>query len=364
MKKIGILSFGRTNNYGAVLQNYALVKTLQNMNVEVNTINYKSDFLEKPYQKNPYEIKTNNIIKKIYYSICKKYIQKKFLIHNSKFNAFREKYLALSDEVNNKDDILLKSYFDIIIAGSDQVWNDNITNNDPIFSLGFETKSLKVSYAASAGNNEYIGIQTMNNIKNIDLVSVRENNLLNLLLKNEIKAVEVVDPVFLLSYKEWNMLLPKENICKEKFIFTYSVSEKTDDVIKISKHFAKQLNCHIKHADLSTKYGIKSKTTYSSGPLEFLQYIRDAELVIASSFHAVAFSIIFNKKFIVIPTEKTQSRINNLLEITDMQKQSVSSYSEFLTKDIKFSKLTNKECLYQKIEKSKKFLKKTIIVEK
>ena len=58
----------------------------------------------------------------------------------------------------------------------------------------------------------------------------------------------------------------------------------------------------------------------NSGPKQFLGLIKNAEAVITDSFHAVAFSVIFNKTFCVLPRYQNgkKSKSNNrILDFLD-----------------------------------------------
>ena len=98
---------------------------------------------------------------------------------------------------------------------------------------------------------------------------------------------------------------------------------------------------------------------YGAAPLEFVQLIRDAEVIIASSFHAVAFSIIFNKKFVVVPAEKTGARIESLLKLVNLDECSVSSYREYQQKKARQT-LQNTRMLERQINNSLNFLKNVL----
>ena len=358
MKRVGIVTFHRADNYGAVLQNYALQKALGDW-CNVETVNYKCDFLEKPYLIPPFSEAPSNLVKKILNHTRYLFNVKRFWRLRDGFERFRKNYLKVSREYNQHDLIRNSNDFDVYITGSDQVWNDKITNADIVYSLGFETKAKKVSYAASAGSIQMINRQTLNNISQLDYISVREKDLQEYLVGAVKKSVSlVVDPVFLLSKENWENLLPKTK-AKDKFIFTYSVSEMTDDVVKVAKHIARQNNTKIYHMDHSLKYGARGICKYGASPLEFITYIRDAEMIIASSFHAVAFSIIFGKKFIVVPTKKTASRIESLLQIVGVEENMFVSYEEYINsnKDVKLPDIRK---LDNQITKSFDFLKNTI----
>ena len=355
MKKVGIVTFHRADNYGAVLQNYALQKAVGDW-CNIETVDYRCDILEKPYLTPPFSEKSSGIVKKILNHTRYLFNIKRFYRLRNGFDEFRKKYLKTSREYNQRDLINNSNDFDVYIIGSDQVWNDKITNADLVYSLGFQTRAKKASYAASAGSIQMISKQTLDNISNLDYISVREKDLQEYIISTLKKRVSlVVDPVFLISKEEWENIISKPKR-KDKFVFTYSVSEMTEDVIKIAKHIARQDNVKIYHMDHSLKYGTRGICKYGATPLEFIEYIRDAKIVIASSFHAVAFSIIFGKKFIAIPTKKTASRIESLLQIVGVEENMFASYEEYInnSKDIRSPNVKKLDC---QIEKSFDFLR-------
>lgn len=362
-QKIGVLTFTRANNYGAVLQNYALVEYLKkNINdCSVNTIDYRSTVLEEPYAVSPFQYDGSNPLKKVWYMVRSLANIRKFERLTSEFDTFRLKYLYMSKSYSQEGDNSLADDFDIFITGSDQVWNDRITGADPFYSLGFDTNARKVSYAASCGSVDYIGDATLHNIKSIDSISVREKDLKEYLEQRlERRIVQVLDPVFLLSKNEWDSLLGEGRLLKKKYIFAYSVSEKTDDVVGVAKNLAKKEKLAIVHLDHSLRYGVNGVKMYGASPLEFIQLIRDAEYVIASSFHAVAFSIIFQKRFVVVPTEKTKSRITNLLDITNASSNLFDNYKSFISnrREIKIADI---EGITHQLAESKTFLQSAIL---
>ena len=79
------------------------------------------------------------------------------------------------------------------------------------------------------------------------------------------------------------------------------------------------------------EHGYKNilKSAYTEGPLEFINYIKNAEYVVCTSFHATVFSIIFNKKFFVVPHRKTGARVTNLLDKLNISNRAVNSIDEF-----------------------------------
>ena len=213
MKKVKTVTFHLANNYGALLQAFALQQILQKK-YDAEILNYDNTFISdnyrvfKPINKNP--IKT---IYHLFKDIINYNQEKKRVLA---FDNFRKK-LYLSDYFSDKDEKKLPEA-DAYIVGSDQVWNPFLTNGvDSIYTLKDVKKSKKISYAASSGNLKYIEqykTEFLKNIQQFDAISVREKNLKEYLSKNlKGKTVEtVLDPTLLLSKNEWI------NLCKDKKI--------------------------------------------------------------------------------------------------------------------------------------------------
>ena len=66
---------------------------------------------------------------------------------------------------------------------------------------------------------------------------------------------------------------------------------------------------------------------YDTGPCDFLSLIDNAALIITSSFHGTAFSLIYRKKFYVL-NGKTDNRISDILEKTGLLERSIECITE------------------------------------
>lgn len=299
MKKIGILTYHKANNLGAVLQAYALQhKLLQISQVDnVEIIDYDNGiFVEK--------IKNNSIksvFKNIYYKI-----------KNKGFTKFRQKYLNLSDSytldtINKSNDV-----YDIFITGSDQVWNLSCSGNDYNYFLNFANKDkVKISYAASIGIYEFKEDERkkLHEILNsFDMISIRENNSLRQFdfIDKEIRVVP--DPVFLLNKNEWEEIIPKR-IIKQDYILVYLIQDDIN-VMKNAERYAKENNLKL----ISNKKSIEF--ILNNSPEKFLSWIKYAKCIFTNSFHGTAFSLIFEKDFysdIQLIGGKINNRIYDLL---------------------------------------------------
>ena len=148
MKKTATITFQNANNYGALLQTYALNKCLIKLGVQNHVLNYKCNYMGKPY--GIAALKRKGLIRfllGIAYYIVR-------LPRRSKFTQFRSNMHYT--KILKRDDLFnLNEKYDFFICGSDQVWNDGISNLDPSFFLDFvNSREKKLSYAASFGFEE------------------------------------------------------------------------------------------------------------------------------------------------------------------------------------------------------------------
>ena len=366
MGSIGLITFHSAHNYGAMLQVYALQEKLRELNYNVQIINYRNNKIDDQYR--VWNIKGRNplnLIKKTINSI--KYYQ----LNNNRyinFNCFMNEKLNLSREYTSIED-LQNEYpkFDIYITGSDQVWNPNIVGElSDAYTLNFGDKKIKkISYAASIGTStideKYIN-DYKNKISKIDRISVREEDAKESLSKIINNKVEVVlDPTLLLKKEEWELKIKENNKENEKYILAYVVKQ-DEEYKKIVNYLSEKTGLKVIHFERDNNYSDVLRSAYSDAPLNFINLIKNAEYVVATSFHATVFSIIFNKKFFVIPHNQTGSRVTNLLDKLDINDRVVYTLDEFKNRDynlkIDYEKVNN--ILAKEREKSINWLKYAI----
>ncbi|MBR1654222.1 MAG: polysaccharide pyruvyl transferase family protein [Clostridia bacterium] len=367
MSSIKILTFHRAVNYGAILQTYALEKTLTKLGYNANVLDYRDNDIELPFKINNYKgMPFNKKIKKLIKNLI---FYKKIKQRNSEFEKFINQNLRITESVNNEAEILkMEQSGDVYITGSDQVWNTSITKGlSDIYTLNFKSSNKKISYAASVGNIGYIEenvSEFKNKISQIDKISVREDDARETLEKLLDKdVVTTLDPTLLLSKDDWQELVKEKQYTeKEKYIFSYFVT-KDEEEIKIVNYLSKKTGLRIIHTELiNPGYKNVIKTIFNSGPINFLVNIKNAEYVVTTSFHATVFSIIFNKNFFVIPHKKTGARVTNLLKKLGLQDRIFSSLEDFskynYNEDIDWNSAEEK--LNKEKEKSIYWLKEAI----
>ena len=322
MKRIGIITFHRADNYGAVLQSYALQKLFEQRGENVQVIDYRCEEIEKNYGCIEFPKIGYNIIawikRILYWRYSRELIEKK----TKRFDKFRKDYLKLTEPLKSHEDrMLVGERFDLIVTGSDQVWNPNITNGvDEWYFFNddnMNTHPKLASYAASLGNTDDFD-KWFKQIRSIllgyDSISVRERSAY-LYLKEKLPEKNItvnLDPTLVIAPEVWYGITNSKRIIKERYIFYYDAAQ-NDTAKVLAEQIANKLGLKIVHYN-STMYRTPG-TIYAvdSGPIEFLNYIRHAEMVVTSSFHGTVFSLIFKKQFLAVAHPKLGGRIKDLL---------------------------------------------------
>lgn len=310
--KIGIITFHRAINYGAALQAYALQYALNQMGYEAEIIDYACEYLERCYANfyNPHKNAKGIVSGCLYYPIRS--------ARKKKFTNFRLGYMHLSAEREIKREELKKivEKYDYIITGSDQVWNPEQTNYDMSYFLDFVPSNKRISYAASMGSNNMLEQKEifLNFVKNFKNISVREKKYGDKLAKILDREVyTVVDPVFLIGKTNWIKLIGDQRLVKEEYIFVYCLHEKA--CYEYAESLAKRTGKKIVCIPDSLKAKCHGKKDFKAGVFEFLNYILFADYIITDSFHATAFSIIFEKQFNVVMKQELKTLNGRLEEI-------------------------------------------------
>lgn len=302
-KTIGIITFHAVDNYGALLQAYALQQTIMSRG-------YKVFFLDHVLL----QVKKNtllNIIKRIYF----------FPRHTKRKKAsqeFRKKKLCI---------VPVDTPCDVLVCGSDQIWNFDITKCDgSYFGIGIANRGKCISYAASMGkelSTDYVPL-FQEYIKNVGEISVREKTTKNYIEKLCHQSVEnVLDPTFLLKKNDWINLIPKMKKKEKPYLFVYSVSANdkqfVDIVNRVSSLLHLEVICPMKSVYKQLTYKNIRKTFGTQGPEWFLYYLMNADFVVTSSFHGTALSLNFQKKFLSVVPMSGGQRLIDIMELCECQ---------------------------------------------
>lgn len=346
--KAGIITLYHGNyNFGGLLQAYALPKVLKDyFKVEAEQIDYIP--IEKKAKKKD-NCNKQAIFPRLYQIIYKfgiiffDVLCKKNLCQRKRaFDEFMNEipHSSITYDYDSIQNISLNQY-QFFLCGGDQIWNDQKEKqNIKIYTLQFVTTGVKkISYAPSMAvletTPDFKRIMS-NGLNQLDAISVREKKSVSILKLLTNKKIDVVvDPVLLMTENEWIdvIISPKK---KEKYILCYLLGDSVEHR-KAVKKIAQKIHlpiltfphiflnvvrkCDLLFGDIHD---------YTSGPLEFLGLIKNAEFVITDSFHACVFSMIFEKPFVVFERNKIgdkgnmNSRIYDFLEEYHLESQLVT----------------------------------------
>lgn len=309
--KIGILTFVNAPNFGAVLQSYASQEYISKLHIDAELINYFPGFKDSSPKKSKTRVALNKL-NALYHPFITLYRKQK----TAKLKEFRNDFLNISKNIYYNEIQNLDENYDVIIAGSDQIWNTDLNNCRKSFYLDFNTSAKKAGYAVSIGREKLTQSDRdmiHKYINNFEYISVREESLKEYIYKQKnINCELVCDPVFLLDNYEWDKIAisPYE----KNYILVYAMEYNDillNAVKKLKNKTGKKIYCI--NGGNSGKLNLPARILNGLGPREFIGWIENADIILTNSFHGAAFSIIFRNKLIVIEHSKRNERLKQLL---------------------------------------------------
>lgn len=313
--KIGIFTFHCAINYGAVLQAYCLQEYLKSLGHDVYIIDYRPNYLTKPYKTFNYQVSprlsilenTKAFIRALFTAIIRNKRKKRF-------NLFINQRLRLIDFETAKH-----SHFDLLVYGSDQIWNPKITEGYDAIYFGAFTGiqcDKKISYAASIGSVSNIECPEIFHqlLRNINKIGVREKSLQNYIYDNFGLYVEVtLDPVLLADPLVLINIVDERDIPQTPYLLLFTLRN-DEQVRKYAFQTAKDMQLPLIHVVSDAESLFDSNLRQIISPEKLLGYIKNAKFVISSSFHGIAISIALQKQFCAIKTSANiTERIQQLL---------------------------------------------------
>lgn len=312
--RCAILTFHTAHNYGAVLQAYALKHYMESLGYNADFVNFAPSEVNNIYSINPFKrpCGLKRIVKRV---IC----LPKRIVQYAKFNSFIRYELSSGTSCDDQDKYLESSNAaDVLICGSDQIWNDNLTGKIGNYYFSGVKEKKKIAYAASFGSRILDDFQReciKKFLPDFCAVSLREEDGRQTIQElTGIHVNTVMDPVFLIDIATWNALAEKSTLSiKEPYILFYSLKD-NELLVQRTEELAKKTNCKlIVVHPIGAKQKIKGHQIYNVGPYEFLRLIRDARYVCTNSFHATAFSILFRKNYLHVRDDSKETRVESLL---------------------------------------------------
>ena len=362
-KNVAIMTWHTYDNYGSVLQAYALRNKIKELGYKnVDLINYLPRAKRIKFIK---RINSKNIQRKILNSRVE--IKQLSAEKKEKFNAFRNKNFTYTQKCNDATELFnLNDKYDKFICGSDQIWAPTVFDENYFLSF-VSNDSKKISYAPSLGltsiENEYTKEKIKKLVNRINAISVREEQGKKIIEKISNKNVKVVlDPTLLLDKKEWNENFNLE--CEEKdYIIFYCLGGNKKNY-KIAKMIAKKLGKKLKVIP-SDILDYQKNETQNASPEEFLKLIYNAYLVITDSFHGTIFAINFNVPFITLKRFKDNklsqnSRIYNILKKVKLENRIYKHNENYFLENIKIDFSNCNKIMEKERRESIEFLRQAL----
>ena len=353
--KVGIITlYNNNNNYGGIAQAYALQKYVSSLGHECKVINYKrksKTIFSAPMAKRSMLRKIGD---RLYREVEKKgtrRIQKEISKRNKAMAKFRAEMIPHTVEYVDEEVSGCSNDFDIFVSGSDQIWKPHVIRGP--FVLDFvSAEKRKIAYGSSISQerltDEY-GLFMQKHLGSYAEIAVREkeaSNYLSELLNREVQWV--VDPVLLLEREEWDDLAAEKRYNK-KYVFCYFLGD-SELERSAAKGYAKKHGLtivtmpYLQGKWRAVDYHFGDELIYDAGLEDFLSLIKHAECILTDSFHAVAFSYIFQKEFFVFPridrgsNENMNSRVLSILELIGEPRRLIQKQDDMNQNTIEFNK--------------------------
>lgn len=331
--KIDIVTLHRAQNYGSVLQAFALQKQIEKLGHQAYILDYYPERYTNKGLLKRLKNKSSRFNNPLVLLIAKLLIYPSYLKKGIQFNKFMH-YLNLEKPsfATNEEGKGRFTDADAYCAGSDQIWNSHWNEGvEKALFLDFVPKGkLCFSYAASIGlsnipANEIDETKIL--LDKFEFLSLREDKGVELVKElGRTDAVQCLDPTLLMSKEEWSLYADDSYKGKE-YVLTYNLHH-DPEIDKCAKAIASKYHLQIRNISYNwhdiVRHGHLDWCPTVEG---FLGLIKNAKYVVADSFHATAFSIIFEKPFVVITPKVASSRLSSLLKMLELDDYNINKFT-------------------------------------
>lgn len=344
MKTVGIVTTFRQENFGSVLQAYALQYVICEAGNDVKVIDYiypNEYHYSRGLKKRQLSLKTKLkiFVKDIFRFLGLMPPKKMWLL-----NDFIKKEIHCTEVYNNYSQLHKKvPKFDVYISGSDQIWNPKTMVGDMSYMLDFAPEGALLMSYSSSFSCDSIPIEYKEeykkNLLRFKVIAVREANGLKLVeeITGRNDAKLVLDPTLLLNKHQWDILadqaqkikIPEKYILCYKLAYTYNPDKKMNELLdKVQKqHGLPIVTLSYLPGWCGGEMICLSEDKYRVGIYEFLDLFRKASIVVTSSFHGTAFALNFGRPFLALSESIGQSddRISSLLNMVGLSSHLVTA---------------------------------------
>ena len=359
--KVDVITLHRVTNFGSLLQTYATQQVLKELGHQPQTIDYVPEgltFFRAVWPKGYSTIK--RMIKFLPLCACN-------VIQYTMADRFLRKHIVLTDKRYGSYAQLEKDVppAEVYLSGSDQVWNTQ--NNNPPADLGayylaFAGDKKRVAYAGSFGKDDFSAeeqAQITQWLKDYHAISVREDTALDTLKAFGFEGTHVVDPTLLLSADIWR------NFCTKKppkpgYVFIYNLN-RNKVLERAALEIAKKKNLRVVNFADTFEFVKGAENRFGNDPLDFINYIANADFVVTDSFHGTAFSLNFARQFLSVPAPRYNCRLESILRVAGCTDRMFTTVEEAVRKsEMQVDHLQVQQRLQQARQASLNYLKEAL----
>jgi hypothetical protein len=327
MTNIAILTLHFYDNYGSVLQAYALktaIERIRGCNAAI-----------LPFR--PELPKYNYFTER---ELLLRYAEKQ-----DEFRAFRTRFLDVKEPYAN-DVTMCDGNYDAYVVGSDIVWGQEFSGLNGAYFLDFVPNArVKVAYAPSVvfdntGSTENDAL-FREHLRRFDAISARERSAIPVLRQfTDREVVIVLDPTLLLTVNDYRSIAKRPNsLTSEPYLLSYFLTH-DPAAVDYTNIVAKRFGLKVVHywADYPRRVMPPDADCFAfCDPLEFLAYVDNATLVLTNSYHGTAFSIIFGKPFYTYTVNRgLLSRVTDLTAMLGLESREFSTFVDIQAMDNTF----------------------------
>jgi hypothetical protein len=368
-KTVGILTYHNAYNHGAVLQAFALQRTLAGLGNACSIIDYDERRPDGDYRLFRVPLTRSNIR----HDLLMLLNVRAHRTSRIRYKRFRAEHLSLTAQSYQSIDDIVRGdlRFDAFVAGSDQIWHPLLLDRScgPIYFLDFVSSGRRIAYGPSFGLSEVppqYRERTAGFIKRFDCLSAREDTGCKIIQDLTGRAADhVLDPTLLQNASEYDQVAVSPPFDKPYILlYPMQLSDRLQALAVKMRTLLKMPIIAVVPAFFEPwRFSFADKLVFDAGPAEFLGWMKNASFVCTNSFHGTCFSIIYQKSFLGVPHTGTNTRIHSLLESLELRSRQViergalSSESPLL-ESIDYSSVAPR--LQQQVNLSMAYLKRAL----
>ncbi|WP_288592039.1 polysaccharide pyruvyl transferase family protein [uncultured Prevotella sp.] len=366
--KIGIVTYHRALNYGAVLQCMSLYSALKRLGLDVEVVDYRPEAIEKYrmyFRAKDFSLCKGIIAKLRYLVSCLTLINSRRKTVR-KFDEFLDNNIKLSLVVSSVSDA--PRNYDVVFFGSDQIWNPAINEGVDQIYLGQMPKGHAkfYTYAVSMGRLDLfqgnVEEEYRKYISSFDGLSVRETTMQTFLKEKLGRDSDVVcDPSLLITKEECDAMAVKPK--DEGYVLLF-ILDGNPDALGFADRIAQQLGKKVIRigAVQNPFHRYHSEVRAELSPAEFLGYIQYADCIVTNSFHATSFSLIMQKNFYTILRKNNNDRAKTILGVAGLEDRLADAKENIEFKEINYQGVRKRLDRYK--ESSMKWIQKCLETDK